>query len=91
MSFYETASQGRSSSMSYDTATLQPESPPNLNALEEDLAGEEGEIFFYNSCLSSDRNLKNEVYYIYFVLSTLRDNKQSECFECDLSSTWKNC
>jgi hypothetical protein len=28
--------------MSYDTATLQPASPPNLNALEEDLAGEEG-------------------------------------------------
>ena len=41
-SYYETASHGRSSSMSYDTATLQPESPPNLNALEEDLAGEEG-------------------------------------------------
>jgi len=41
-SFYETASQGRTSSLSYDTATLQPESPPNLNALEEDLAGEEG-------------------------------------------------
>ena len=48
MSFYETASQGRSSSMSYDTATLQPESPPNLNALEEDLAGEEGSTFLSN-------------------------------------------
>jgi hypothetical protein len=41
-SFFETASQGRSSSLSFDTATLQPESPPNLNALEEELVGEDG-------------------------------------------------
>ena len=45
-SFYETASQGRTSSLSYDTATLQPESPPNLNALDEDLVAEEGKTGF---------------------------------------------
>ena len=45
---YETASQGISSMSFYETATLQPESPPNLNALEEDLAGEEGSTFLSN-------------------------------------------